>query len=646
MPPNSQGSNVNTAPSSFNLNAIQNGLGAARRGYNSFDNLSRGNYLTGTLQAASMIPYFQQQFPQTFDPATYKNPTSSQVVNGINIAGRYAQPGLDAIGLYGNLQNGNYGGAISNAQSLTTFGQQQGFIPDTNQMIQSNTGLKPADYKDAQGNQVSGYAPYLGAGVGGYQAIRDFQQGNYFGAGVNALQAGNSAAQIYNSYFPAAANLGSNAAAGAAGGGSAGAGGAAESGSALGTLGEVAGYAGLAYSAYNAGKVLFDGDLSAEEKAKQATIQSQNAAAAYATAGISSLVQFADNKFTGGQIGKLQGKAYDFQGSTAGAILNPAGFAVQKGFEKALKLTGSKKGSYQQARDQYRTIAREQGILDENNTLTLADGSTFDAGADGSKLKYGDVAKQEGAGEAIASADALTAGLGFQGKQREGVSLLFAKAALSKGDVNANLKAIAEKHGLSGDQIQQSLDKQLADGKIKQEQYDVWSSKNQQVFGGKGPTTPPAAKNPGEIVGDIPKPTAAPSSGNYDQYIKDNNIKPGESFRVPGDPNRYTITEDGSVRGTLIGFDRSRVDLSKPPERITGNEQFLGAGPSKGPGPGQYLGADGKVHNRVLGQQIPTHGKIAANIISGKPPSQGLLRDDIRQVFSSTARRERTYRGG
>lgn len=678
---NQQGSNVNTAPSSFNWPAIQNGLGAARGVAGGLSSIYGGDYARGGLQLGQQLPYFQQQFPETFNPNSYQNPYAQQGIAGLNAFGKYAQPGMQGYNFVQNVQNGNYPGAISNVQNLTAFGQSQGYIPDSNNFIQQHTGVPPVQYGTEQ-HPIAGYAPYLNAGLGGYQTIQDLKNHNYLGAGVNGLQTLNSAAQIYNSLYPAATSAisgGSNFLAGganaAAGGADAAGGAASAGGSTLGTLGTVASYAGLAYSAYNAGKTLLNDDMPAEQRATEVRHQVRDAAASYYTFGLSSLAKLADQKLLGGKITKATDKLDDNK------FLSPGNVIADKILGGVIKATGSSKGEYQMTRDKYREFARENKILSPDNKLTLADGTQFDAGVDGDKLKYEDIKDKKGAPETISAADSLVAGLGFKGKQREAMTTLFSKAALSSGDPAANLQLIAKQHGLDGNKIQASLDKQKADNQISDEEYAVWSNQAKNIFGGKGaapgkpavgkdgkpvlgkdgkpmmtysPEVPPTAVGPdGKPVSQLKQPAGADKS---QQQIVGALQPNGNQLKQPAGadktPQQNTAAASGTIQpgekptasGHWVGPDGKPVGGIDP--GFTLGNRFVPDGPVAGPG--QFIGSDGVAHNRTFGtQQMPTHGKIWQNMAYGLPPSQGLSRTDIRQVFSSAAaRQQNTYRGG
>ena len=271
---------------------------------------------------------------------------------------------------------------------------------------------------------------------------------------------------------------------------------------------------------------------------------------------------------------------------------------------------GSSKGGGQMVRDGYRKFAKQNGLIDENYQGDLADGSKYDFGKDGSTIRYGDVAKMDGADETFSMTDAMLAGMGFQGKNREAMNLMFSKAAMSnaKGDKNKiteNLKHFAKKNGVTGDSIQESLDKQYEEGDITENEYKVWSSKAKDVFGA---TKTPSATRPGQEKppvqdGDKKPETGGPLRLTPEQYAEKNGIKPGQTFRIPGNPNSMTMTQGGSIISTLIGFDSSKVDYTKPPEMVDITK-------------------------------LPPTDRIRANALSGKPVTDGLSADDLRKLHA------------
>lgn len=478
-----------------------------------------------------------------------------------NKAADYAQTGGDVLGLVG---------AAQNFRRDPAFAVARGVAPAKNL-------LKTAGFELSSG--ASAALDGIGGAASIASGIASFRQNPLLGG----VQVARGAVDLYS----AAQGLGitgaqtgaqAGASAAKAGAGAASAGAQASSsmaGAALQGVADVLPYAGAALGAYNIGKTLASDEAPEDERALSAIKQAQNITADFFTFGLASLTDAALNKYAPG-IAKPVNKVRDL----SIRIGMPGTMELLSG---AMKLTGSKKGKHQVDRDQYRKFARENKILSEDYKGTLADGSIFDFGADGSKLQWDDVNKEKGAGDAFAIGDAMTAALGLTGKRREAVNLMFSKAALSNADGNMevvknNFRHFAKQHGLSGSSIQEAIDAQHERGDISDKQYLVWSNKNKEVFGGTGGKRPlkdnstEEAKERNKQIGaevlginlgtkEPPKP-----KNTIEDYIKRNGIKPGQSFRIPGNPNIITLGEDGKVTATRMGFDESKVDYNKGPE--------------------------------------------------------------------------------
>lgn len=534
----------------------------------------------GAAGANFLSAYALQKAGQTSAAGSSALRGSAQLAQaqGYDKTAGYLNTGADGLGVFGAIgraREGDLAGAIGQGlPSATNLITSAGYKLGTNTMA---------------GATAIGGAANIVSGIGNFKNDKIL-------AGTQILQGGT---QLYDSAKTLgligqggqAAVAGTQAAsAGAIATGNAVGAGAGLGETILGGLETAGTFLGPAIAAYGVGKTLF-GDADPKTKAREAKQGVEDGVAAYFTAGLSSLAQFGDEKLLGGAGAKLRdkvdgpdiatgvaaygvGKATDvvFGEGAAGKYnvkdltmmaLNPGGYLLQKGLEKGLAMTGSKKGEDQLSRDSYRKFAKENKILDDKFQGKLADGSAFDFGADGSKLKYGDVAKETGAGDAIAIGDALVAGLGLKGKQRESLTLLFSKAALSnsKGSsdtVIANMRNLAKQHGLDGKGLQASLDKQHKAGEISDNEYLVWSSKGKDVFGG------PGASNP----------------------IKDNTSKEATEKNMVEGAKRLGLSEQqvqsamGTNQPTVVGPDGKPV---KPPI-YTSNAP-----------PGKYYTPDGKL---------------------------------------------------
>jgi hypothetical protein len=195
---------------------------------------------------------------------------------------------------------------------------------------------------------------------------------------------------------------------------------------------------------------------------------------------------------SGAVAGASIGSAIPIIGTAAGAAIGAAaGYLGSAAF-------GSKKGKAQFMRDGIRTVLKENKILDENFQGTLADGSKYDFGKDGSTLKWKEIDKvaaaQPKAWEgAVPLANALAASYGFVGQKASDIAAWYAKGAVSNagddaGIAQQNMQHFAKQQGITYDMIKGKLDEAIADNRINQSQYDSYLSGAQQLTGGAAPT--------------------------------------------------------------------------------------------------------------------------------------------------------------
>jgi hypothetical protein len=168
--------------------------------------------------------------------------------------------------------------------------------------------------------------------------------------------------------------------------------------------------------------------------------------------------------------------------------------------------TGSSKGKAQFTRDNIRGVLQKGGVLDRNFQGTLADGSTYDFGADGSTLKWKNIDKvaeaQPGAWSgAVPLTDALATAYGFVGQKASDISAWYAKAAVSNANndpnvAKANARHFAAQQGITYDMIKGKLDEAKADNRINDSQYNYYLQGAQDLVGtapaGTRQVVPPA----------------------------------------------------------------------------------------------------------------------------------------------------------
>lgn len=194
-------------------------------------------------------------------------------------------------------------------------------------------------------------------------------------------------------------------------------------------------------------------------------------------------------------------------GASIGSVFGPIGLGIGAavgGLAGAVgSWTGSSKGKAQFMRDNIRGVLQQGGVLDQQYQGSLADGTKYDFGKDGSTLKWKEidkVAEKNPAswGAAVNLSDALAAGYGFVGQKASDISAWYAKAAVSNANDNPevakqNVRHFAQQQGFTPDMIKQKLDQALADNRIKQDQYNRYMGGVNDLFTGvpkKGVTTP------------------------------------------------------------------------------------------------------------------------------------------------------------
>lgn len=295
-----------------------------------------------------------------------------------------------------------------------------------------------------------------------YGAYKSFKEGNKVGGAINmAAGAGNLAA--------ATGAVGTGAAAGTTGA------------YVIPGLNILAG----AYGGYQTAQAL--GDMAAGSKRTQTGVIGGTASGAAIGAGVGSIVPG-----VGTAIGAGIGAAV---GALAGAVGS---------------WTGSKKGKAQFMRDSIRGVLQQSGVLNEEFKGTLADGTQYDFGKDGSTLKWKNIdkiaEKQPTAwNAAVPLTDALAAAYGFVGQKASDISAWYAKGAVSnaKDDANVavkNAQHFAQQQGITFDQIKTKLDEAIKDERINQNQYDYYLGGARQLTAGVQPPTGPQTRPPAPVA--------------------------------------------------------------------------------------------------------------------------------------------------
>ena len=272
-----------------------------------------------------------------------------------------------------------------------------------------------------------------------YQAFQSFRQKDYVGAGISGTSAGLGAGAVaYGAESTAAQYL------------------------------PYAGGAAALYGGYQTAKL-----TGAMPKSKQRDVKATTGGAAAGAAGGAAI---------GSQIGAGMGPMGMLIGAGVGAL---AGYAGSK--------FGSSKGKGQTLRDNIRANLQESGALDENYQGTLADGSTFDFGKDGSTLKWSNLEKvradNQAAWDATSNgASAIAAYYKLTGQKNADVAGWLQNAAVSNANNDpkvamANMRHFAQSQGVDPTLIKANLDTALADNKITQAQYDQMMAGARDIYG-------------------------------------------------------------------------------------------------------------------------------------------------------------------
>jgi hypothetical protein len=212
------------------------------------------------------------------------------------------------------------------------------------------------------------------------------------------------------------------------------------------------------------------------------------------------------------QQGALGGAA---SGAMIGSYFGPWGLAIGAAVGAAAgaigSWTGSSKGKAQFMRDNIRNVLKENKVLDQNYMGTLADGTKYNFGQDGSTLKWKNIDKIAEAqpnawNNTIPLAGALAAAYGFVGQKNADIAAWYAKGAVSNaGDDPAiavkNMQHFAQQQGVTYDLVKQKLDEALKDERIDQTKYNEMLSGAQQLTAGVQPTQQNSMKPPpkGEV---------------------------------------------------------------------------------------------------------------------------------------------------
>lgn len=146
---------------------------------------------------------------------------------------------------------------------------------------------------------------------------------------------------------------------------------------------------------------------------------------------------------------------------------------------------GSSKGERQQYRDQVRGVLQQNKILNDKYEGTLADGTSYNFGGDGSKIKVD--YKDPTTGKVIGLVNALTAAEGHLGKGLEATSALYTSGAMSNagGDYNkakANVLHFAQQRGMNRENVTAQINNMVKAGQITADQGAAYINGANELF--------------------------------------------------------------------------------------------------------------------------------------------------------------------
>ena len=348
-------------------------------------------------------------------------------------------------------------------------------VPDGMTAIRSNTdgSIQVVPTESLSNEGFLGSVDWNRVGQGGigvlqlYGAYKAYQGGDKIGAGLSG------ASGVANIATAAGADLGANLVPG---------------------LNIATG----AYTGYRTAEAL--GDMAAGSKRTRTGVVGGATAGASLGAGVGAMF---------GGVGAGPGAAI---GAGVGAIAGAIG-----------SWTGSSKNKAQAMRDGIRGVLQQGGVLDDKFQGTLADGTKYDFGKDGSTLKWKEIDKiaadkPKAWNGAVPLADALAASYGFVGQKASDIAAWYAKGAVSNAGDDANvaqknMQHFAKQQGITYDMIKTKLDEAMKDNRISQSQYDYYLGGARQLtsYSGKpsmGTQVAPAPR-PGSTA-PAPAPEAAP----------------------------------------------------------------------------------------------------------------------------------------
>jgi len=371
-------------------------------------------------------------------------------------------------------------GSARNGGTLMSDGTTNSGLPQQG-LPPGSTPQPDGTVTDSNGVTIGRYVQGAAGAYLFYSGVKQFQDGDKVGGGLTAASG--------------VANMG-----------------AAYEGSAGGSFTDAGPYLSAALGAYHGYKGFTDENLTSTQQTQAGAKALGKGAADMFTFGLATPVIGALENSSLGK--KIVPKIDKFD-----AKYNPVTIAVSK--------FGSSKGGDQLIRDQYRKKMIESGAKLFNNQYqgTLADGSNFDFGADGSHLSLKKLDfKDPTIGKAAAYGNVLATiqGASKEGDARRALATQFLAGSTSNanGDLNvvkANNAHFLQQIGVNDLATGQSkLDEAKKAGRITEDEFQVFSNDLKELYQpaptkSNTPTATPAA--PGFNVGTQPTQVQAAASG-------------------------------------------------------------------------------------------------------------------------------------
>jgi hypothetical protein len=156
------------------------------------------------------------------------------------------------------------------------------------------------------------------------------------------------------------------------------------------------------------------------------------------------------------------------------------------------------KNKDQKGRDVIRKSLQEGGVIDDKFNLSLADGSMYDIGQDGSTKGYNVDFSKEGIGDVVGMVQGLASVLtrGGSEKAKDDLTGYLTNAATSKGDAKENLKTFVSKAGFDQGLLNDYISAMERVGTVDSDKAAAYRNGVNSLFA----APPPAKSEKGKLV--------------------------------------------------------------------------------------------------------------------------------------------------